>query len=272
MNENEIMVTEDNASLLQQADVEGVTAFFQNYQELTQALLNPSDYQSAGKNKFKKKSAWRKYATAFNLSDRIINEEIIRDDEYRIISAKYEVEVTASNGRTAVGVASCSIYDKIDKKDTVEPSAFELRKRFTHAEHDIISTAHTRAKNRAISDIIGTGEVSAEEMENSNGGTSKKVPHQKKRAAKKQKKEEASDDGVIEAKAKIKKEKVGDEPAKKSLKELADENAAINKAVKVLQEDPAATITVGSVSDKLLDLCDLGKISVAEYREAKELI
>lgn len=272
MNENEIMVTEDNASLLQQADVEGVTAFFQNYQELTQALLNPSDYQSAGKNKFKKKSAWRKYATAFNLSDRIINEEIIRDDEYRIISAKYEVEVTASNGRTAVGVASCSIYDKIDKKDAVEPSAFELRKRFTHAEHDIISTAHTRAKNRAISDIIGTGEVSAEEMENSNGVSSKKaVPHQKKRAAKKQKKEE-SHDNVIEAKAKIKKEKVGDEPAKKSLKELADENAAINKAVKVLQEDPAATITVGSVSDKLLDLCDLGKISVAEYREAKELI
>lgn len=271
MNENEIMVTEDNASLLQQADVEGVTAFFQNYQELTQALLNPSDYQSAGKNKFKKKSAWRKYATAFNLSDRIINEEIIRDDEYRIISAKYEVEVTASNGRTAVGVASCSIYDKIDKKDAVEPSAFELRKRFTHAEHDIISTAHTRAKNRAISDIIGTGEVSAEEMENSNGVSSKKaVPHQKKRAAKKQKKEEAHDN-VIEAKAKIKKETVG-EPAKKSLKELADENPAINKAVKVLQEDPAATITVGSVSDKLLDLCDLGKISVAEYREAKELI
>lgn len=271
MNENEIMVTEDNASLLQQADVEGVTAFFQNYQELTQALLNPSDYQSAGKNKFKKKSAWRKYATAFNLSDRIINEEIIRDDEYRIISAKYEVEVTASNGRTAVGVASCSIYDKIDKKDAVEPSAFELRKRFTHAEHDIISTAHTRAKNRAISDIIGTGEVSAEEMENSNGGTSKKVPHQKKKAAKKQKKEEASDDGVIETKAKIKKETVG-EPAKKSLKELAEENPAINKAIKVLQEDPTATITVGSVSDKLLDLCDLGKISVAEYREAKELI
>ena len=154
----------------------------------------------------------------------------------------------------------------------MEPSAFELRKRFTHAEHDIISTAHTRAKNRAISDIIGTGEVSAEEMENSNGVSSKKaVPHQKKRAAKKQKKGEASDDGVIEAKAKIKAEHVG-EPAKKSLKELADENPAINKAVKVLQEDPTATITVGSVSDKLLDLCDLGKISVAEYREAKELI
>lgn len=143
----------------------------------------------------------------------------------------------------------------------------------------IASMAQTRAGSKALANVLrfvvevdeAISGTPAEEMEGNSHGK-KAVPHQKKRAAKKQKKEEASDDGVIEAKAKIKKEKVGDEPAKKSLKELADENAAINKAVKVLQEDPAATITVGSVSDKLLDLCDLGKISVSEYREAKELI
>ena len=145
----------------------------------------------------------------------------------------------------------------------------------------IASMAQTRAGSKALANVLrfvvevdkALSGTPAEEMENSNGVSSKKaVPHQKKRAAKKQKKGEASDDGVIEAKAKIKKETVGNEPAKKSLKELTDENPAINKAVKVLQEDPTATITVGSVSDKLLDLCDLGKISVAEYREAKELI
>lgn len=144
----------------------------------------------------------------------------------------------------------------------------------------IASMAQTRAGSKALANVLrfvvevdkALSGTPAEEMENSNGGTSKKaVPHQKKRAAKKQKKEEAHDN-VIEAKAKIKKETVGNEPAKKSLKELADENPAINKAVKVLQEDPTATITVGSVSDKLLDLCDLGKISVSEYKEAKELI
>ena len=31
-------------------------------------------------------------------------------------------------------------------------------------EHDVYATAHTRAKNRAISDLVGGGEVSAEEM------------------------------------------------------------------------------------------------------------
>lgn len=142
----------------------------------------------------------------------------------------------------------------------------------------IASMAQTRAGSKALANVLrfvvevdeAISGTPAEEMDE-NTPSKKAFPKQKKRAAKKQKKE-ASDDGVIEAKAKIKKEKVGDEPAKKSLKELADENPAINKAVKVLQEDPAATITVGSVSDKLLDLCDLGKISVAEYREAKELI
>lgn len=141
----------------------------------------------------------------------------------------------------------------------------------------IASMAQTRAGSKALANVLrfvvevdeAISGTPAEEMEGNSHGK-KAFPKQKKRAAKKQKKEEAHDN-VIEA-TKIKKEAVGDEPAKKSLKELADENPAINKAVKVLQEDPAATITVGSVSDKLLDLCDLGKISVSEYREAKELI
>lgn len=142
----------------------------------------------------------------------------------------------------------------------------------------IASMAQTRAGSKALANVLrfvvevdeAISGTPAEEMDE-NTPSKKAFPKQKKRVTKKQKKEEAHDN-VIEAKAKIKKEKVGDEPAKKSLKELADENSAINKAVKVLQEDPTATITVGSVSDKLLDLCDLGKISVAEYREAKELI
>lgn len=141
----------------------------------------------------------------------------------------------------------------------------------------IASMAQTRAGSKALANVLrfvvevdkALSGTPAEEMENSTGETSKKVPH-KKRAAKKQKKEEAHDN-VIEAKAKIKKETVG-EPAKKSLKELADENPAINKAVNVLQEDPTVSITLGAVSDKLLDLYDLGKITTEEYKTACELI
>lgn len=165
---NEVMVVENtttttnNNTSLSPVDVGGAVEFWDNYQELTKALLDESDYQGT---QFKKKSAWRKYATAFNLSDDIIKEEEIRDDNQQIITSKIWVKCTAPNGRSTVGMGVCSIFDKINKNDNAQPTNFELRKRFSNAEHDIPSTAHTRAKNRAISDMIGAGEVSAEELD-----------------------------------------------------------------------------------------------------------
>jgi hypothetical protein len=38
-------------------------------------------------------------------------------------------------------------------------------RRFAHLDHDVRATAHTRGKNRAIADLVGGGEVSAEELE-----------------------------------------------------------------------------------------------------------
>jgi len=163
--ETEVMVVENTTqpTSLSPVDVEGAVDFWHNYQELTDKLLDANDYQ--GK-EFKKKSAWRKYATAFNLSDDIIKEEELREpDTQQIITSKIWVKVTAPNGRQTIGVGICSIFDKISKKDKTQPTNFELRKRFSNAEHDIPSTAHTRAKNRAISDMIGAGEVSAEELD-----------------------------------------------------------------------------------------------------------
>ena len=92
------------------------------------------------------------------------------------------MKCTAPNGRSTVGVGICSIYDKISNKDMSQPSNFMLRQRFSNAEHDIPSTAHTRAKNRAISDMIGAGEVSAEEMslEAMQGKTRRRKKVQKK--------------------------------------------------------------------------------------------
>ena len=96
----------------------------------------------------------------------------------------------------------------------------------------IASMAQTRAGSKALANVLrfvvevdeAISGTPAEEMDE-NTPSKKAFPKQKKRAAKKQKKE-ASDEEVIEAKAKIKKETVG-EPAKKSLKELADENPAM---------------------------------------------
>ena len=149
-------------------DPEGAKAYWENYEDVVNAILTKDDYQGT---QFKKKSAYRKLATAFQFSDEVVKEDIIKDDKGRVVTAEFHVKATAKNGRFAIGVGMCSLYDKISKKDRTEPSEFELRKRFSNPDHDIISTAHTRAKNRAIADLIGTGEVSAEEMDIAKGGS-----------------------------------------------------------------------------------------------------
>jgi hypothetical protein len=59
------------------------------------------------------------------------------------------VEVRAPNGRLVTGYGACSSEER----------------GFTHHDHDIPATAFTRALNRAISDMIGMGDVSAEEIQ-----------------------------------------------------------------------------------------------------------
>ena len=123
----EIMVAESSAPLsnsFNMVNVEDAKAFMENYQQVVEALLDSSDYQKIGKSNKKKKSAWRKLATAFNISDEIIKEEITHDENYAIISAKYHVKATLPNGRSGVGVGVCSIFDKITKKDAEQPSNF----------------------------------------------------------------------------------------------------------------------------------------------------
>jgi len=268
---------------LQTVDVEAAEAFMDNYQDLVKALLDDSDYQEIytkdGVKKSKKKSAWRKLATAFNISDDVVEKEIIRDECQRIISARYEVIATLPNGRHGVGTGSASIYDKINKNDIKEPTPFELRQRYTNAEHDIISTAHTRAKSRAISDLIGAGEVSAEELEGLSNGKPKGPKAPKPKAPKSKIKGETSNLGhkpkapkpkseAIEVKAEVVKET--DKPTL-SLKEKCDSNKCLSIAVKQLQANEE-TINNARLQSKLLDLLEMSKISEEEYMEAKALL
>ncbi len=129
--------------------------------DLKSKLLDKDDYQRIGDTKFIRKSGFRKLSVVFNLSDKIIEQEkTTREDDsfyWRIVTM-----VTAPNGRTSVGVGIC------DSKE----------RNFAHVEHDVYSTAHTRAKNRATSDMVAGGVVSAEEMSN--------VPHERPKTKKKQ--------------------------------------------------------------------------------------
>ena len=273
MNNNEIVAVDNSTAPsttiapLQTVDVQAASDFMDNYQELVDALLDETDYQQIGDKNAKKKSAWRKLATAFNISDEPVSKEIIRDECHRIISAHYEVKAMLPNGRTAYGVGSCSIWDKISKKDEREPTPFELRKRFTNAEHDIIGTAHTRAKSRAIADLIGAGEVSAEELDGAAMGKRNKGPRAKPKGPKSKPQKAPSkpkvENEVIEA------EIVKDDTP--SFKEICDSNPALTVVVQELQAT-GRTINSGTVGDKLIDFWDIGKVTDEEYQEAKKLL
>lgn len=310
--ENEIVAVEESTAPVipnqteqfDLVDIEGAAAFMNNYQEAIKALLTPEDYQTIANKDFKKKSAWRKLATAFRISDEIVNEQLEYDDINQIVRARYRVRCTLPNGRTAEGVGVCSIFDKIrynatknNPADTETPSNFELRGRFSNAEHDVPSTAHSRAKNRAIADLIGAGEVSAEEMEepkkvqrtsrntsedNSKTENSNSADKPKTRRRRRTKKVEENDDGTIETNVieevaevvhnedeKIETSESTDKP--KSLKALAEENPAIKKAVTRIQ-DNGETVTKAGVVDEVFKLFDMGNISLEEYDEANGLL
>jgi hypothetical protein len=138
------------ADLLTAAPVADAVALQRAFLDLCTALLDPTDFQTIGGKEYKTKSAWRKLAAAFNVSDEILGRDYTYNpDTGRIVRAEYTVRATAPNGRQSVGVGICSIF---------EPRGF------ANSEHDIPATAHTRAKNRAFSDLFGLGEVSADEV------------------------------------------------------------------------------------------------------------
>ena len=138
------------------------------YQALCKGLLNDTDYQEINvrekneegnyvrvKRHFKKKSAWQKLSRAFNVDTRIVDRDIERTKMGKIKEAYYCVRATLPNGRSVESDAMCSRSEV--GKDKV-------------SDHTIMSTAKTRATNRAIAELIGAGEVSAEEM-----GAEKKI-------------------------------------------------------------------------------------------------
>lgn len=125
------------------------------YQELTGKLLTDNDWQTAGPDRsFVKRSGWSKLATFYGVSTRIVKDDVARDENGTIVRASMIVRATHPNGRSEEGDGACSID---------EPRFANPRGR-RNAEHDVRGTARTRARNRAIADLIGFGQVSAEEM------------------------------------------------------------------------------------------------------------
>jgi hypothetical protein len=117
------------------------------FEALKAKLLNEEDYQAIAGKRYIKRSGFRKIAVYFGISDRIVKEERTDRDDGSFCW-HIEVEATAPNGRSCVGTGACDSRER----------------KFAHVEHDVYATAHTRAKSRAVSDMIAGGAVSAEEI------------------------------------------------------------------------------------------------------------
>lgn len=171
---------EPSSSLvLPAADDQTIVDAFQRYQNIRSQLLAPEDFQKIAGRAFPKKSAWRKLGTAFGVTlHRVEGPLVERDESGMILRAEVTMRASAPNGRSVDGWGLCDVYERCCQPDC---SVQAQRHRhcggddqyrgdpapwthFSHADHDIPATAMTRASNRALSDLFGFGEVSAEEI------------------------------------------------------------------------------------------------------------
>lgn len=148
----DLEVRPPSSEVLTPLDPEQVVAAMDAYQALLPKLLKPEDWQKAGCDEFVKKSGWRKIARAFNLSVFKISSGIERNEDGAPLRASAVYRAMAPNGQIQDGDGYCSAGE----------SRFSTNR--AKLEHDMAATATTRAKNRAISDLVGMGEVSAEEV------------------------------------------------------------------------------------------------------------
>lgn len=117
-------------------------SLFKEYQNAAMAILEKSDYTMISGNPFIKKSGWRKISFYFNLSYEIKDKTIEFDENRNVQRAEFIVRAHMQGGRLSDGWGSCERREK----------------RFLKPNHDIPSTAETRAKNKACQDLLGIGE------------------------------------------------------------------------------------------------------------------
>jgi hypothetical protein len=128
---------------------EQIIQAWQDFQALKSVLLTEDDWYAPAKGKKAiRKSGWRKMAVAFGLSDQIISERLDLDINGKDWTWRIAVRVVHKTGRTTEGVGACSTKER----------------KFAHAEHDTYAMAHTRAKSRAIADMLGAADQVAEEV------------------------------------------------------------------------------------------------------------
>ena len=103
------------------------------------------------------KSGWRKMGRFFGLSTKIVSREklwVTNETGKKYYIWTYQVCVSHSCGAYVVSEGVCTSQDSFFSKGGTKIAA----------EEDVMLKAQTVAINRGISDLLGSGEVSGEEM------------------------------------------------------------------------------------------------------------
>jgi len=168
-----------NNSIVRPVDnVDEVVEVYNQFEDIKADLLDTNkDLTEIGDGVHVNKSGWRKIATAFNLSVEMVSMQSEVEDD--IIKYTAIARATAPNDKTITSTGMCAsnesnFMQRLDDGDDwhkddddvymVDGSYRRIKPPNAVKEHNVMTIAETRAKNRAISDLVGGGEVSAEEM------------------------------------------------------------------------------------------------------------
>ena len=183
---DELPAADDKNTLVKPVDnIEEVVSVYEQFEEIKSKLLdNDDDITEMGSSYHINKSGWRKIATAFNLS--VNTTSLMTRTEDGVIKYIVQAQAVAPNGKKSLATGMCGSNESNFMRKLVDAGAGreraqqeadnpdnvllvdgwfrELKEPREVNEHNVMATAETRARNRAISDLVGGGEVSAEEM------------------------------------------------------------------------------------------------------------
>ena len=152
----EIILPEQANGAVVPIDVDSLVAMVDAFDKFKSKVLKDDDFWVDTRNDNKrrvKKSGWLKYALACNLNlekveEREIDKEMPPGSGDWVTIFHFDYRAIAQSGRFAEASGSASTSEREGSDKMI---------------HDTRSLAQTRALNRAISNLVGGGEVSAEE-------------------------------------------------------------------------------------------------------------
>lgn len=133
---------------------------WQQYQGLKEKIAGEGDFVKISGKAHPTKQFANKLSKFFGLSVSII-ERWKEEHEDGSFTWHIITQAKAPNGQFREGDGHCHSQERD----------------FSHLQHDVFATAVTRAKNRAILELAGFGEVSAEEMQSETTSAPKRTQH-----------------------------------------------------------------------------------------------